>query len=91
MHYLIRDDNLVVRAQGNQKHEILELIPLKKLRGDLPPSLVRRHVHWLNLSTKIIEICPVAHLWDESSEHWKIDCASGQYHMYKGRETLVEI
>jgi hypothetical protein len=81
----------VVRAQGNQTNEILELIPSRKLRGDLPPALVNSHVHWLNSSTKIIEICPRERLWEQSSEHWKIDCASGQYHMYQDYETLVDI
>jgi hypothetical protein len=81
----------VVRAQCNQTGHILELIPLSILREDLPPALVDDHVHWLNLSTKIIEIRPLALLWEESLENWRIDCASGYYHACKGRETLVEI
>ena len=91
MHFSLRNVNLVVRAQDNQTDEILELIPSSKLRGDLPPALVDGHVHWLNLSAKIIEIRPLERLWEQSSEHWRIDCASGQYRMYKGRETLVDI
>ena len=90
MHFSLRDGDLVVRAQGNQRNEILELIPSSKFRRDLPPALVDGHVHWLNLSAKIIDIRPVEQLWEESSEHWRIDCASGQYRMYKGRETLVD-
>ena len=86
-----RGDDLVVRVQCNQTNEILELIPSSKLRRDLPPDLVDGHVHWLNLSTKIIEIRPLEQLWAQSSENWRIDCASGQYRMYKGRETLVDI
>ncbi|KAF8545604.1 hypothetical protein OG21DRAFT_209538, partial [Imleria badia] len=42
------------------------------------------------LTTKIIEIRPLEQLWEESSEHWRIDCASGQYRMYRGDETLVD-
>ena len=91
VHFSLRDDNLVVRAQGNQRNEILELIPSNKLRGDLPRALVDGHVHWLNSSTKIIEIRPLDQLWEQSTEHWRIDYASGQYRMYKGRETLVDI
>ena len=67
------------------------LIPSSKLLGDLPPALVHGHVHWLNLSTKIIEIRPLKQLWEKSSENWWIDCASGQYRMYRGCETLVDI
>ena len=81
----------MVRARGNPRNEILELIPASILRGDLPPALVDGHVHWLNLSTKTIEIRPLERLWEQSSENWRIDCASGQYRMYKGHETLVDI
>jgi hypothetical protein len=91
VHFSLRDDNLVVRAQSNQRNEILELIPSSKLLGDLPPALVDGHVHWLNLAAKTIEIRPFEKLWEESSEHWRIECASGSYRMYKGREALVDI
>ena len=91
MHFSLRDDNLVVRAQCNQTSDILALIPSSKLRGDLPPALVDGHVHWLNLTTRIIEIRPVEQLWEHSSDNWMIHCASGQYRMYRGCETLVDI
>ena len=86
-----RGYNSIIRAQCNQTNEILELIPSSILRGDLPKALVDGHVHWLNLSTKIIEIRPLEQLWEESSENWRIDSASGQYRMYKGRVALVDI
>ena len=86
-----RGGDLIVRAQCNQTNDILELIPSSKLRGDLPKALVDGYVHWLNLSTKIIEIRRLEQLWEESSENWRIDCASRQYRMYKGRVTLVDI
>jgi hypothetical protein len=91
VYFSVRDDDLVVRAQCNQTNDILALIPSSKLREDLPPVLVDDHVHWLNLSAQIIEIRPLEQLWEQSSENWRIDCASGQYRMYKGCETLVDI
>jgi hypothetical protein len=91
VYFSLRDDELVVRAQCNQTNDILALIPSRKLRGDLPPVLVDGHVHWLNLSTKIIEIRPLERLWEQSSENWRIDCGSGQYRTYRGSETLVDI
>ena len=81
----------MVQAQANQTKEVLELIPSKKLWGDLPPALVDGHIHWLNLITKIIEIRPLDRLWEYSAENWRIDCASGQYRMYRGPENLVGI
>ena len=91
MHFSLRDKNLVVRVQDNQTKEVLQLIPLERLRGDLPPALVDGHDHWLNLTTKIIEIRPLGQHWSESSENWRIDCSPGQYRMYRGRETLLDI
>ena len=91
MHFSLRDDDVVVQVQGNQRNEILELIPSRKFLKDLPPALVDGHVFWLNLSAQVIEIRPLEQLWEESSEHWKIDCALGQYRMYRGHETLVDI
>ena len=67
------------------------LIPSSKLQGDLPPALIDGHVHWLNPSAKFIEIRPLDRLWEESSEHWRIDLASGSSHVYRGQETLVDI
>ena len=89
--FSLQNNNLVVWAQCTQMNDILVLIPSSKLWEDLPPALVDNHVHWLNLSTKIIEIRPLKQLWEQSSENWKIDCASGQFHMYKGCETLAHI
>jgi hypothetical protein len=91
VHFSLRDNNLVVQAQGNQRNETLELIHSSTLQGDLPPALIDGHVHWLNLCTKIIEIRPLEQLWEQSSDHWRIDCASEQYRMYRGRETLIDI
>ncbi|KAF8555664.1 hypothetical protein OG21DRAFT_1496140 [Imleria badia] len=91
VHFSLRDDNVAIQVQSNQRNEILELIPSSKLLKDLPPALVDGHVCWLNLSTKIIEIRPLEQLWEESSEHWRIEYASGQYRMYRGNETLVDI
>lgn len=91
MHFSLRDDDLIIRAQHNQTNEILALIPTSNLWGDLPPALVNGHVHWLDLSTKTIEVRPVEQLWERSSKNWRIEYATGQYHMCKGHETLVDV
>ncbi|KAF8545896.1 hypothetical protein OG21DRAFT_1528184, partial [Imleria badia] len=90
VHFSLPDDSVVIRMQDNRKKDILELIPSSTLLKDLPKTLVDDHVHLLNLTTKIIEIRPLEQLWEESSEHWRIDCASGQYRMYRGDETVVD-
>ena len=91
VHFSLRGDELVVRAQCNQTNDILALIPRSALLEDLPQMLVHGHIHWLNLSTQIIEIRPRGQLWEQSSENWRIDCSSEQYRMYRGCETLVDI
>jgi hypothetical protein len=91
MSFSLRDNGLVVQAQCNHRNDILALIPSRKLLGDLPRTLVVGHVHWLNLSTKIIEIRPVEKFWEQSSDNRRIDCASGQYRVYRDCETLVDI
>ncbi|KAF8546631.1 hypothetical protein OG21DRAFT_1501910 [Imleria badia] len=91
VHFSQRDNNLVLRAHGKQTNEVLELIPSIKFKGDLPPALVDGYVHWLNLTTKTIEIRPLQQLWGTSPKHWRTDCASGQYRIHKGHETLVDI
>ena len=53
--------------------------------------LIHGHIHWLNVSTSIIEIRPFEQVWEESSDHWRIDCASEKYRVYKGHETLVDV
>ena len=68
-----------------------ELIPSEKLWDDLPPALVYGHNHWLNLSTKIMEIRPFKQLWETFPENWRIDCSSDQHRLYRGHETLLDI
>ena len=79
------------RKQVTGASNIIELIPKEKLAGDLPAVLIEGHVHWLNISTSVMEICPLDSLWETSSENWKINCTPGQYRMQKGNEFLVNI
>ena len=81
---------MVLRAQDSQTNDLLALIPSSELEEDLPPALVFHQVHWLNLSTKIIEIRPIEEPWKEASENWKIDCTSRQFHLRRGCETFVD-
>ena len=80
-----------IRKQETGDSSIIELIPQEKLEGDLPAVLIKGHAHWLNLSTSVLEIRPLESLWEASSEHWKMDCAPGQYRLQKGNEFLVDI
>ncbi|KAF8132464.1 hypothetical protein EV363DRAFT_108384 [Boletus edulis] len=82
---------LLIRAQHRDDGDILEMIPQGVLRIDLPTPFIHDHVHWLNLSTRIIELRPLKKLWEHSSDNWRIDCTTGQYRVYLGHECLVDM
>ena len=91
VHFSLRGSDLVIRVQHKDKNDLLQLVPPDKLKWDLPIVLIEDHVHWLNLSTSIIEIRPLKNLWEQSDENWRIDCADGKYRVYKGRQSLVDM
>ena len=80
-----------MRAQRKDTDDVLEVIPKEKFEGELPAILVEHHAHWLDLSTSIIEIRPLDKPWEQSPENWYIHSVSGQYRLFRGRETLVDI
>ncbi|KAG1849516.1 hypothetical protein F4604DRAFT_1971218 [Suillus subluteus] len=70
--FSLRDSNdLIIRAK-HIKHDspILQLIPSHKFVDDLPTILVAGHTHWLNLSTREIEIRPAENTWKSSPDNW---------------------
>ena len=91
VHFSLRGGDLVIRVQHKDKNDLLQLVPPDKLKGDLPIVLVEDHVHWLNLSTSIIEIRPLKHLWEQSDENWRINCVDGRYRVYKDHQFLVDM
>ena len=91
VHFTLRDGNLVIRAQHKDVDDIIEVVPHEVLCEDLPPSFIGGHVHWLNLSTSIIEIRSLEKPWEQSGRNWRIDCVSGKYRMFKGCEVLVDV
>ena len=92
VHFSLRGWNdLVVQARHKDTNDVLQLVPPGKLEGDLPSSFIEGHVHWLNLSTSVIEIRPLQNCWKQSDEHWRIGSERGQYHVYKDRQFLVDI
>ena len=93
MYFSLRDKDLTIRAKRTATggSDIIQLIPREKLENDFPAVLLKGHVHWLNLSTSIMDIRPVDKLWETSPENWNVDCTPGQYHMRKGRESLIDV
>jgi hypothetical protein len=75
IHFGIRGGNLVVRAFIGDA--ILELIPRNVFGGsdhfDLPASLVRNCIHWLNVQTGMIEIRPQSTPWKSKGTNWVLN------------------
>ena len=91
VYFRMDGDELIIRAKEKNCDDILQLIPPSKLEPDLPAVLVDNHVHWLNLSTKSIEVRPFAQLWQSSPDNWYIQLTPGRHSMKKGPTMLLDI
>ena len=91
VHIGFRNDCLIVQAcyQG----AVLELIPHTVFGSpsnfDLPASLIRNCVHWLNTQTGILEIRQGPEIWKHKSSNWQLDFNTGQAHRHE-RSWLVD-
>ena len=81
----------MIQAQRKDTDNILQLIPKEKLQGDLPRTLIKDHIHWLDLTTATIEIRSRWGPWEHSPENWKIEPMAGQYCVRKGDTSLTDI
>jgi hypothetical protein len=91
VHLGFRNKNVVVRALYD--NTVLEHIPGRVFGSsedfDLPASLMYNCVHWLNISTGIIEIRQEPHIWKRKSSNWILD-----YHKRRAMRrtvTLVDV
>ena len=79
IHFGFRGVDAFVRARARGR--ILEWIPStvfynpQTMGGppDLPLPLVQGCVHWLDLGSQILEIRPLASMWQDKFSNWKID------------------
>ncbi|KIJ64302.1 hypothetical protein HYDPIDRAFT_90913 [Hydnomerulius pinastri MD-312] len=86
VYFTMKDRELIIRARASDTTNILELIPQEKLESDLPILLVKNHVHWLNLSTSMIEVRPLDRAWEHSAENWLIDVGRENHRRLKPLE-----
>ncbi|KAL4069248.1 hypothetical protein J3A83DRAFT_4095931 [Scleroderma citrinum] len=91
VYFRMTGGELVIKAKKREGSDVLQLIPPHKLATDLPRVLVEKHVHWLNISTRLIEIRPLVNLWQSSNDNWCIQFAPGDHSMIKGRSKLIDI
>ncbi|KAH7882701.1 hypothetical protein F5I97DRAFT_1984211, partial [Phlebopus sp. FC_14] len=91
VHFAMKGNKLTIKAQAQGKDHVLELIPQEELRTDLPEPLVMDHVHWLNPSTRKLEVRPLSNQWESSVYNWEIHLVPGAYSAQKCSLRLVDI
>ena len=69
----------------------MQLIPRERLENDFPAALLQESIHWLNLTTSVMEVRPLNKPWESSSENWSVNCTPGRYCMQKGHKSLVDV
>ncbi|KAI6125916.1 hypothetical protein EDD16DRAFT_1757564 [Pisolithus croceorrhizus] len=82
---------LIIRAKKEPDSDVFELIPSEKLLSDLPIALVENHVHWLNLTTGILEARPLESIWESSSDNWRLHFSPGSHSMTKEDARLFDV
>jgi len=77
-------------------HQMLELIPPEVfLRSntaedaDLPMPLINKHVHWLDLSSGILQITPQTSMWRSKFSDWNLNIWTG--HARRRNSLLVDV
>ncbi|KAI6035880.1 hypothetical protein EDC04DRAFT_2174349 [Pisolithus marmoratus] len=91
VYFRMGPDGLIIRAKKEDNPDVFELIPPHKLVSDLPAALVENHVHWLNLTTQILEIRPIGNLWKSSPDNWRLHFSIGNHSMTKGDSRLFDV
>ncbi|KAI5993335.1 hypothetical protein EDD15DRAFT_2439801 [Pisolithus albus] len=90
VYFRMGTDGLVVRAKKADS-DVFELIPPGKLSSDLPASLVENHVHWLSLTTQVLEARPIENMWKSSPDNWRLHFSPGSHSMTKGDARLFDL
>ncbi|EIW76857.1 hypothetical protein CONPUDRAFT_130199 [Coniophora puteana RWD-64-598 SS2] len=71
--FALIDNEPVIKIKRIEDNAIFQLIPSPKLRNDLPLPFVNDHIHWLNISSCILEIRPSHRKWSAVYDRdWRI-------------------
>ena len=89
LHFGTRDGGIVIRMRTETC--TWEAIPHGKLRDDFPSILVEEFLHWLEISTRVLEFRPFGALYKQRIE-WQLwyNTASLSV-LWKGSQRLVDI
>ena len=85
-----RDEEIVIRIKDELG--VLELFPHYDFHTDLPSSLIKDYVHWLNAETRRIEFRPLDQRWTSNSKHWCLEYNPGTVsRLVRAEQKLVDV
>ncbi|KAL2356430.1 hypothetical protein BJ546DRAFT_947666 [Cryomyces antarcticus] len=70
VHFGIINGSLIIKARLGDS--TLETIPHNVFTGDLPTHFVDAFVHWLDISTGVVEFRPLDTVWETCSSNWRL-------------------
>ncbi|KAF5335871.1 hypothetical protein D9758_017237 [Tetrapyrgos nigripes] len=91
VHFDLRGSDLVIQAQHLKSHARLELIPQRRLFGDLPELMVKEYFHWIDLEQREIELRPYTSPWVSSVGNWRLKLRGEDITMVLDGKQLVDI
>ncbi|KAI1761144.1 hypothetical protein GGR53DRAFT_506736 [Hypoxylon sp. FL1150] len=101
VHFGMRGGQVVIRAWNRERRQLLEFIPKGYFTTsdsfDLPAELVDNCIHWLNLTTRRLEIRRAPAIWVKRPKDWEIDiptrvASRGNVHLVDPRsDTFAQI
>ena len=90
VYFGMRGGKLVIRARKGE--EVQELVPKETFQGDLPANLMNGYTHWLNLSSRVIELRPLDQTWISSTSNWRLEYPlASSSNLRKGSKRLIDV
>ncbi|KAF5344411.1 hypothetical protein D9758_015463 [Tetrapyrgos nigripes] len=90
VHFDLRGNDLIIQAQDLTSSTRLELIPQRRLYGDLPELLVREYVHWMDLEQREVEFRPYTSPWVSSTGNWRLKLRGDYINMVLDEKYLID-
>ncbi|KAH8801965.1 hypothetical protein DL96DRAFT_1774481, partial [Flagelloscypha sp. PMI_526] len=89
IHFGQVNGKVLIRASSDSSHSnLVEFLPGEVFENDVPRSFIQDYVHWIHLSTGVVEFRPFASLWSESRSNWHlINNPHAGYHLRQGLDT----
>ncbi|KAG9762013.1 hypothetical protein KCU73_g2114, partial [Aureobasidium melanogenum] len=93
VHLGLRGRSIIIKARANGR--VLQALPQSTFKGSLPDHFVHSFHHWLDEWTGDIELRPLDHPWQMSSNNWRItfsdlNFSTARARLQLGSRSLIE-